>query len=112
MRHRDEQFIAKMENLYRQNPGFRDKFKAVITSDLVTFSKPHPQPYLLGAKAIGVSPENCFVFEDSLSGIESGKAAGATVIGLATTLPMAEIKGKPTKPSLILQAFIFPICFL
>ena len=89
--------LQKMENLYKQNPGFRDKFKAVITSDLVTFSKPHPQPYLLGAKAIGVNPENCFVFEDSLSGIESGKAAGATVIGLATTLPMAEIKGKAHK---------------
>lgn len=89
--------LQKMENLYRQNPGFRDKFKAVITSDLVIFSKPHPQPYLLGAKAIGVSPENCFVFEDSLSGIESGKAAGATVIGLATTLPLDAIKGKAHK---------------
>ena len=89
--------LQKMENLYKQNPGFRDKFKAVITSDLVTFSKPHPQPYLLGAKAIGVSPENCFVFEDSLSGIESGKAAGATVIGLATTLPLYAIKGKAHK---------------
>ena len=89
--------LQKMENLYSQNPGFRDKFKAVITSDLVTFSKPHPQPYLLGAKAIGVNPENCFVFEDSLSGIESGKAAGATVIGLATTLPLDAIKGKAHK---------------
>lgn len=89
--------LQKMENLYSQNPGFRDKFKAVITSDLVAFSKPHPQPYLLGAKAIGVNPENCFVFEDSLSGIESGKAAGATVIGLATTLPLDAIKGKAHK---------------
>lgn len=89
--------LQKMENLYKQNPGFRDKFKAVITSDIVTFSKPHPQPYLLGAEALGINPKNCFVFEDSLSGIESGKAAGATVIGLATTLPMAEIKGKAHK---------------
>ena len=87
----------KMENLYLQNPDFRNKFKAVITSDLVTHSKPHPEPYLLGAEAIGVDPKDCFVFEDSLSGIESGKAAGANVIGLATTLPMAQIKGKAHK---------------
>ena len=44
----------KMEKLYAQNPGFKEKFNAVITSDLVTYSKPHPQPYLLGAEALGV----------------------------------------------------------
>ena len=87
----------KMEKLYAQNPGFKEKFNAVITSDLVTYSKPHPQPYLLGAEALGVAPQNCFVFEDSLLGIESGNNAGATVIGLATTLPYSQINGKARK---------------
>lgn len=87
----------KMENLHAQNPSFRSRFKAVITSDVVTHSKPHPQPYLLGAEALGINASQCYVFEDSLSGIESGIAAGATVIGLATTLPLSEIKGKAHK---------------
>ena len=84
----------KMDNLYAQNPGFREMFDAVVTGDMVSHSKPDPEPYLLGAKAIGVAPESCYVFEDSISGIESGIRAGATVIGLATTLPYYKIDGK------------------
>ena len=84
----------KMDNLYAQNPGFRKMFDAVVTGDMVSHSKPDPEPYLLGAKAIGVAPESCYVFEDSISGIESGIRAGATVIGLATTLPYDKIDGK------------------
>ena len=84
----------KMDNLYAQNPGFREMFDAVVTGDMVSHSKPDPEPYLLGAKAIGVAPESCYVFEDSISGIKSGIRAGATVIGLATTLPYDKIDGK------------------
>ena len=84
----------KMDNLYAQNPGFREMFDAVVTGDMVSHSKPDPEPYLLGAKAIGVAPESCYVFEDSISGIESGIRAGATVTGLATTLPYDKIDGK------------------
>ena len=87
----------KMNNLYEQNPGFASLFDAIITGDQVTHSKPNPEPYMLGAKALGISAEDCYVFEDSLSGIESGKAAGATVIGLATTLPLEKINGKAHK---------------
>lgn len=84
----------KMDNLYAQNPGFREMFDAIVTGDMVSHSKPDPEPYLLGAEAIGVTPESCYVFEDSISGIESGIRAGATVIGLATTLPYDKIDGK------------------
>ncbi len=87
----------KMDNLYKQNPGFRELFAAVITGDMVTHSKPNPEPYLIGAKAIGTDITDCFVFEDSLSGIQSGMASGATTIALATTLPFDEINGKAHK---------------
>lgn len=89
--------LKKMENLYLQNPGFRERFQAVVTGDMVSHSKPHPEPYLLGAREIGVDIKDCFVFEDSLSGIRSGNSAGATVIALATTLPYDDIKGKACK---------------
>lgn len=87
----------KMDALYLQNPGFKDLFDAIITGDMVNRSKPDPEPYLIGARSIGVEITNCFVFEDSIAGLESGRNAGATVIGLATTLPAKQIDGKAHK---------------
>lgn len=87
----------KMQRLYMQQPEFSAHFNAIITGDMVRHSKPHPEPYLSGAAALGVNIRNCFVFEDSVSGIMSGMNAGATVIGLATTLPYSTIAGKAHK---------------
>ncbi|MBO4995152.1 MAG: HAD family phosphatase [Muribaculaceae bacterium] len=84
----------KMSKLYRQHPDFADHFDAVIVGDMVSRSKPDPEGYLLGAKALGCDPANCFVFEDSLQGLEAGRASGATVIALATTYGAAELAGK------------------
>lgn len=78
---------AKMEKLFARRPWLRDKVTKIITADLVTKSKPDPQPYLIGAEAIGVPIEDCFVFEDSVNGLKSAKASGATVVGLVTTNP-------------------------
>ena len=85
---------VKMENLYKQYPDFRGNFAAVITGSDVAQSKPHPEGYLLAAKAIGVAPENCYVFEDSLQGLDAGIASGATVVGLTTSNPVEVIKNK------------------
>jgi sugar-phosphatase len=54
-----------------------------VHGDLVTEGKPHPAPFLAGAKLLGFDPRECVVFEDSASGVAAGKAAGCTVI--ATT---------------------------
>jgi beta-phosphoglucomutase-like phosphatase (HAD superfamily) len=42
--------------------------------------KPEPFPYLLAAQRLGLRPEECVAFEDSLSGIRSAQAAGMRVI--------------------------------
>lgn len=55
----------------------------IITADLVTHGKPHPEPYLKGAKILGRAPADCIVIEDSSSGARAGHAAGCKV--LATT---------------------------
>lgn len=44
--------------------------------------KPHPFPYLHAAARLGVLPERCVAFEDSLSGIKSAQAAGMLVVGV------------------------------
>lgn len=83
----------KMEKLFAALPGFRERFDAVITGSMVSRSKPDPEGYLSGARAICCRPEDCYVFEDSLSGLEAGNRAGATVIGLSTTLPRDTLAG-------------------
>jgi mannitol-1-/sugar-/sorbitol-6-phosphatase len=55
----------------------------IVTADMVVRGKPDPEPYLKGAKILGLAPEDCIVIEDSTSGAKAGHAAGAKV--LATT---------------------------
>jgi sugar-phosphatase len=57
--------------------------KHIITADLVTNGKPHPEPYIKGARILGFAPTDCLVIEDSPSGSRAGHAAGCKV--LATT---------------------------
>lgn len=84
----------KMQSLFKRYPDFRTYFDAIITGSDVTQSKPHPEGYLKGAEAIGRKPENCYVFEDSLQGLDAGLASGATVIGLTTSNPADVVKEK------------------
>lgn len=85
---------VKMETLYRQYPFFKPYFSAIITGSDVTKSKPDPQGYLLAAKAIGCNPCDCYVFEDSLQGLDAGMASGATVIALTTSNSLDMVKEK------------------
>lgn len=57
----------------------------LVTSDDVTNGKPHPEPYLLGAERLGFAPAECLVIEDAPAGIQSARAAGMRVIGMAST---------------------------
>jgi mannitol-1-/sugar-/sorbitol-6-phosphatase len=59
--------------------------EALVTSDDVTHGKPDPEPYLKGAKLLGFSPADCLVIEDAPAGIQSARAAGTTVVGIAST---------------------------
>jgi sugar-phosphatase len=65
--------------------------KHFITASDIRRSKPHPEPYLLGAKSVGFAPAECVVIEDAPAGIRSAKSAGAKVIALRTTAPDAEL---------------------
>ena len=82
----------KMDHLWHDMPGFKEKFDVIITGDEVSNSKPDPEGYLAAAKALGVDPKRCVVFEDSLQGVKAGNAAGAFVIGVAGTLKASDIQ--------------------
>jgi len=73
---------------------FDELFDTIVTAGRITEGKPNPMCYLLAAKDLGADPSDCFVFEDSFAGIQSGTAAGMKVIGLSTTNPKETIQDK------------------
>ena len=75
----------KMEAVYQSHPEFCELFDAILTSEDFERSKPDPDCYLKAAARLGVSKDDCVVFEDSFNGLKSGRAAGMYVVGLATT---------------------------
>ncbi len=60
-------------------------FDAVITADDVTRPKPDADPYVRGARALGLDPATCLVVEDALHGVRSGKNAGCYVVAVTTS---------------------------
>lgn len=66
-------------------------FDAVLDSSHVSKGKPHPEPYLNAARAIGFDASSCIVIEDSVSGVKSGLNAGAKVVGITTTHTRKEL---------------------
>ena len=63
----------------------------LVTAECVTWGKPHPEPFLAGAKLLGFEAAECVVFEDAPPGIEAGRAAGCTVVATTFSLPAAEL---------------------
>ncbi|WP_394546965.1 sugar phosphatase [Pantoea ananatis] len=51
-----------------------------ITAEQVAKGKPEPDPYLLGAERLKLSPADCVVVEDAPAGVIAGLAAGCAVI--------------------------------
>lgn len=84
---------AKMEVLRIKMPDLLQWFTAVIYGEMVSQGKPAPDPYLMGASLIGVNPRHCAVIEDSLSGLRSGRDAGAYTVGMTDTLGRNTIEG-------------------
>lgn len=79
--------MPKMESVYRKQLGFKLLFDAILTSEDFEQSKPDPDCYLKAAMKLGVEPDECVVFEDSINGLRSGIAAKMKVVGLLTTNP-------------------------
>jgi HAD superfamily hydrolase (TIGR01509 family) len=76
---------AKMVNVRKAHPELWELTDAILTSEHFSKSKPDPECFIKGMEILGGRPEETFVFEDSIHGINAGRAAGAKVIGLATT---------------------------
>ncbi|HEX6421477.1 MAG TPA: beta-phosphoglucomutase family hydrolase [Acidimicrobiales bacterium] len=67
--------------------GIADLFEAridgVVAAERGLPGKPAPDTYLAGAEALGLRPASAAVFEDSLAGVEAGRAGGfGCVVGV------------------------------
>lgn len=68
------------------NAGLGPFFRAVVDGSQVARPKPHPEVFQRAAALLGYAPEDCVIFEDSLTGIEAARASGARVVGVTTSL--------------------------
>ena len=67
---------------------------AAIGAESVTNGKPHPEPYLKAAAALGLDPRDCIALEDSHNGVRAAAAAGMMTIMVPDMLePNDEMRG-------------------
>lgn len=69
----------------------REKLSSILASENVKKHKPDPEVYLTSAANLGVSPDQCVVFEDSFSGITAALNAGMRVVGVLTSHSKEEL---------------------
>ena len=62
--------------------GIHEIFRTIVTQEDVTFTKPHPEPYLTASGRIGIEPGRCLAIEDSANGVRSAIAAGLAVVAV------------------------------
>ena len=72
--------------------GIGAHFAAVVGAEQVARGKPAPDLFLAAARALGVEPAACVVFEDAVHGVTAGRAAGAAVVGVTTMMSEAELR--------------------
>jgi mannitol-1-/sugar-/sorbitol-6-phosphatase len=71
--------------------GLWERVHRLVSASDIQRGKPDPEPYLKGAAAIRMHPQDCIVIEDAPSGTRSGKVAGARVLAVRTTTPDAPL---------------------
>ncbi len=75
-------------------------FREVVTGDQVSDGKPHPEPYLLGARRLGVDPSACVAIEDSPTGVRSAVAAGVQTLAVSHMLNVEQDLGAQHRKTL------------
>lgn len=72
--------------------GISSRFEILHSAEHDEFGKPHPMPYLHTAEKLGVDPKGCLVFEDSVMGSVSAKAAAMTVIAVPAPHDLTDVR--------------------
>lgn len=83
---------SKNAKIILQQTGITPLFDAIADGTNVSKAKPDPEVFLKAAELLGVSPQECLVFEDAVAGVEAAHRGGMRCIGVgsAETLVMAD----------------------
>ena len=81
-------------------------FGTVISLDDCSPNKPFPDPYLLAAKNLNISIEDCLILEDSVTGVTGACKSGARVIGIPRLVEL------PFHPNLTIKKSLIEVCDL
>lgn len=65
-----------------KNNGISQMFEAAVTTWEIGKGKAHPDVYIAAVKRLGLTPDVCAVYEDSLRAVKTAKAAGFYTIGV------------------------------
>lgn len=83
---------VKMEVNLREIGLKADTFHSIVTGLDVMNKKPFPDIYIKAAEKIGLTPKECLVVEDAVSGIKAGKSAGCRCLAVTTSFDAAALK--------------------
>ena len=83
---------SKNAPLILEKVGLLDRFYALVDGNDVSNAKPDPEVFLIGAKKLNVSPENCIVVEDAIAGVQAANAAKMLSIGIGDATVLFEAK--------------------
>lgn len=75
---------SKNAPIILERTGLAKFFDAIVDGNDVSAAKPDPEVFLLGAKRLGLNPDECIVFEDAQAGIEAAQAGGMKVVAVGT----------------------------
>jgi HAD superfamily hydrolase (TIGR01549 family) len=62
--------------------GVRELFTEVVGAQTTRRMKPHPEPLLHAARAMGVEPSACLMIGDTTIDVRTGRSAGAQTVGV------------------------------
>ena len=91
--------MHRMAKQVADSIGF-NAFDVIVAGDDVRHGKPHPEPYLKAAELLGVKPEDCVAFEDSLTGLRSAEAANTKAVGVKNIVEIPIEPGRVIWPTL------------
>jgi beta-phosphoglucomutase len=73
---------SKNASLILSRVDIKHYFDVIIDGTVTSKSKPDPEVFLLGAKALGLTSAECIVFEDAINGVKAAKTGGFKTIGI------------------------------
>ena len=72
--------------------------RVMVSADDVSKGKPNPEPYLTGARLLGMNSTDCLVIEDAPAGIQAAHAGKMKVIAITSTYPASALE-----PDVVIQ---------